>query len=138
MACASDILIASSNATFCLPEVKVGLIPATISPYVIRRCGEAAARELMLTGRKFTAREAERFMLSNRTVNEESLELESERRGSYIEGVVCKQPLHGGKGGGLGGPHGATRARNRVCSWSRPAEDRVESMRWATTRARTG
>lgn len=89
LSAACDLVIAETNTVFAFSEVKIGITPATISPYVIRRCGEAAARELMLTGRKFTAREAERFMLSNRTVNEESLELEIE---AYINHFTSSGP----------------------------------------------
>jgi methylglutaconyl-CoA hydratase len=64
---ACDIVLAEDNTVFAFSEVKLGISPATISPYVIRRCGEAAARELMLSGRRFTAFEAFRYQLVNRT-----------------------------------------------------------------------
>lgn len=46
---ACDIVIASQDASFCLSEVKIGLIPAVISPYVLRAMGERAARRYFLT-----------------------------------------------------------------------------------------
>src|SRR5882757_5405764 len=46
---ASDIAVASDAAGFCLSETRLGLIPATISPYVIRAMGERAARRYMVT-----------------------------------------------------------------------------------------
>ncbi len=59
LVCVSDIAIASSDAKLGLPEVRLGLVPALISPYVIQRLGLTRARELMLTGRRFGAQEAE-------------------------------------------------------------------------------
>jgi methylglutaconyl-CoA hydratase len=58
---ACDIAIAAEQASFCLSEVKIGLIPATISPYVIRTMGQNAARRYFLTAEKFSAREALRI-----------------------------------------------------------------------------
>ena len=55
---ASDIAIADDTTIFSFSEVKLGLIPATISPYVIRKIGGSRMRELMLTGRGFDAVEA--------------------------------------------------------------------------------
>ena len=56
-----DIAIASEQALFCLSEVKLGLIPAVISPYVIRAIGERAARRYMLSAERFDAAQACRF-----------------------------------------------------------------------------
>ena len=53
-----DIAIGSHNANFCLSEVKIGLIPATISPYVIAAMGERRARRYFLTAERFNAEEA--------------------------------------------------------------------------------
>ncbi|MFN3820939.1 MAG: enoyl-CoA hydratase-related protein [bacterium] len=55
---ACDVVVADDSAFFSFSEVKIGLIPACIAPYVIRRVGEGRARELFITGRRFTAREA--------------------------------------------------------------------------------
>ncbi len=60
---ACDIAIAADDAHFCLSEVKLGLIPATISPYVIKAMGENAARRYFLTAERFNAREALRIGL---------------------------------------------------------------------------
>jgi methylglutaconyl-CoA hydratase len=57
---ACDIAVAALEAEFCLSEVKLGLIPATISPYVIKAMGENAARRYFLTAEKFDAAEAYR------------------------------------------------------------------------------
>ena len=62
---ASDIVLAEKDTVFAFSEVKLGLTPATISPFVMARCGEAPARDLMLSGRKFTAQEAREYKLVN-------------------------------------------------------------------------
>jgi methylglutaconyl-CoA hydratase len=58
---ACDIAVAAEPANFCLSEVKLGPIPATISPYVIRAMGENAARRYFLTAERFSAGEAHRL-----------------------------------------------------------------------------
>jgi methylglutaconyl-CoA hydratase len=58
---ACDIAIAAGNAGFCLSETRLGLVPATISPYVIRAMGEQAARRYMITAERFDATEALRL-----------------------------------------------------------------------------
>lgn len=60
---ACDIAVTVDEANFCLSEVKLGLIPATISPYVIKAMGENAARRYFLTAERFTAEEALRIGL---------------------------------------------------------------------------
>ncbi len=71
---ASDISMAENNARFRFSEVQLGLLPATISPFVIRRIGEFYARELMLTGLEFDAAKALQAGLVNFTGNEKELE----------------------------------------------------------------
>ncbi|GIU24847.1 enoyl-CoA hydratase-related protein [Shewanella schlegeliana] len=56
--CCSDIAIANQRASFCLSEVKLGLIPAVISPYVTRAMGQRAARRYMLTAERFDVQKA--------------------------------------------------------------------------------
>lgn len=58
LAAACDIAVATSDAKFCLSEVRLGLVPAMISPYVLRRMGEAMARRYCLTAEVFDAAEA--------------------------------------------------------------------------------
>jgi methylglutaconyl-CoA hydratase len=71
---ACDIVIAEENTTFAFSEVKLGIAPATIAPFVIKRIGEFGAKELMMTGKRFKAREAEKWHLVNHAVNENVLE----------------------------------------------------------------
>jgi methylglutaconyl-CoA hydratase len=69
-----DFAYADDNTTFSLSEVKIGIVPACISPYVIKRVGEYGARELMLTGRRIKGKEAEHFRLVNKSLPAEELE----------------------------------------------------------------
>jgi methylglutaconyl-CoA hydratase len=69
-----DIAVASENATFCLSEAKLGLIPSVISPYVVRAIGARAARRYFLTAEIFTAAEAARLGLAHRCVPAEALD----------------------------------------------------------------
>ena len=58
---ACDIAVSVDSASYCLSEVKLGLIPATISPYVIRAMGPRAAHRYFLTAERFSAAEALRI-----------------------------------------------------------------------------
>src|SRR5262249_53403307 len=58
---ACDLVIAAEEAEFCLPEVRIGLVPAMISPYVARALGEPQTRRYMLTGERLAAPEAQRL-----------------------------------------------------------------------------
>jgi methylglutaconyl-CoA hydratase len=58
LASVCDVLVASDNVNFCLSEAKLGLLPATISPYVIRAMGEQASRRYFVTAERFTATQA--------------------------------------------------------------------------------
>jgi len=63
LACVSDIAIASSSAKFGLPETTLGIIPAQIAPFVVKRIGLTQARRLALTAARFNGSEAERLGL---------------------------------------------------------------------------
>jgi methylglutaconyl-CoA hydratase len=65
---ACDLAIASEDASFCFSEVKLGLIPAVISPYIIKAIGERAALSLFLTGEVFDAHRALELQLINQCV----------------------------------------------------------------------
>jgi methylglutaconyl-CoA hydratase len=71
---ACDIVVTSEAASFCLSEVKLGLIPATISPYVIKAMGDQAARRYFLTAERFDAREAHRIGFAHEVVPAEQLD----------------------------------------------------------------
>ncbi|MCK4385175.1 MAG: enoyl-CoA hydratase/isomerase family protein [candidate division Zixibacteria bacterium] len=71
---ACDIAIAAENAKFSLSEVKLGLVPACISPYVIRKVGEGRCREFFLMGERLTAQKALESGLVNHVVPLEELD----------------------------------------------------------------
>ena len=61
LAAVCDVLVAADAANFCLSEARLGLLPATISPYVIRAMGEQAARRYFVTAERFSAAQAHSF-----------------------------------------------------------------------------
>jgi methylglutaconyl-CoA hydratase len=61
LAAACDFVLAAEEAEFCLPEVRIGLVPAMIGPYLVRAMGAQAARRCMLTAERLPAREAHRL-----------------------------------------------------------------------------
>ncbi|NCP64270.1 MAG: enoyl-CoA hydratase/isomerase family protein [Paraglaciecola sp.] len=69
-----DMAIGSKLSKFCLSEVKLGLLPATISPYVIDAIGARAARRYFVTAEVFSARRARRLGLLSEAVTEEELD----------------------------------------------------------------
>ncbi len=69
-----DISIAAERAVFCLSEVRLGLIPAAISPYVVRAIGARASRRYFLTAERFDAAEALRLGLIHQVVPVDELE----------------------------------------------------------------
>ena len=69
-----DMAVAADTAGFCLSEVKIGLIPATISPYVIRAMGARAAHRYFLTGERFSAQEAHRIGYVHEVVDADGLD----------------------------------------------------------------
>ena len=71
---ACDMAVSVHSASFCLSEVKLGLIPATISPYVIRAMGARAAHRYFLTAERFSATEAHRIGFVHEVVSEEQLD----------------------------------------------------------------
>ena len=71
---ACDIVLAAEGASFALTEVRLGLIPAVIGPFVIRAIGESHARRFMLTGERFGADTARRIGLVHEVVPAETLE----------------------------------------------------------------
>lgn len=81
-----DMAVATRGATFALSEVKIGLVPATISPYVIRSIGERAARRYFLTAERFDAHRALQLGLISEIADEEALDGEVEQLVAAILG----------------------------------------------------
>ncbi|MDE3240419.1 MAG: crotonase/enoyl-CoA hydratase family protein [Paracoccaceae bacterium] len=69
-----DVAIGVASARFALTETRLGLIPATIGPYVVARMGEAMARRVFMSGRRFDAAEAVTLGLLARAVTAEDLD----------------------------------------------------------------
>ncbi len=78
---ACDMAYCSDDAVFSLSEVKIGIVPACISPYVIKRVGEYGSRELMLTGRRISGKEAEKYGLVNRSLPASELD-------AFVQSVI--------------------------------------------------
>ncbi len=79
---ACDFAYADSDTTFSLSEVKIGIVPACISPYVTKRVGEYGSKELMLTGKRFKGTEAEHRRLVNKSLPAAELE-------AHLESVIA-------------------------------------------------
>ena len=100
---ACDIVVASEDAFFQFSEVRLGLVPAVISPFCIRRIGASAARRLFLTGERITAAEARAIGLVDRVVASGELD-------RAVEEVVDSLLL--------GGPHALSEAKKLVSAVS--------------------
>ena len=86
---ACDIAVTTTTTSFCLSEVRLGLIPATISPYVIKAMGENAARRYFLTAEKFSAQEAHRIGFVHDVVGAESLDAHVD---AIVKALVTSSP----------------------------------------------
>ena len=78
---ACDFVYCADDTKFAFSEVKLGIAPATISPYVTKRIGEYGSRELMITGKRFTGKEAEWHRLVNKSMPAEELD-------AYVDELV--------------------------------------------------
>jgi len=74
LVCCADVAIATSQAKFSLPEVRIGLIAATISPYVVAAIGTRQARRLLITAASIDAAEARRINLIHDIVDAQQLD----------------------------------------------------------------
>ena len=74
LAAICDVLVAVEGATFCLSEARLGLLPATISPYVIRAMGAQAARRYMVTAERFSAAQAHALGMVHELVTPDTLD----------------------------------------------------------------
>ena len=79
LVCAADIVVAVETAHFCLSEARLGLMPATIAPYVIRALGEQASRRYFLTAEAFDCATAQRLGLVTEAVIPEELDTTVQR-----------------------------------------------------------
>ncbi|MFT6406694.1 MAG: methylglutaconyl-CoA hydratase [Arenicella sp.] len=84
-----DMAVASSSASFCLSEVKVGIAPATISPYVVAAIGARASRRYFLTAERFSADTAKSLGLVSEVASAEQLDSEIEK---FVLALLANSP----------------------------------------------
>lgn len=84
-----DIALAARSAKFSFSEVKIGVVPACIGPYVIKKMGEGKARELFITGERMTADRAHEVGLVNKVVEDDALDAEVE---ALIKSILSSGP----------------------------------------------
>jgi len=84
-----DIVIASEQANFCLSEVKLGLIPSVISPYVVKAIGERNSKRFFATAEKFDATEAKLIQLVHKIVPHNEL---TDQANDYINRILANGP----------------------------------------------
>ena len=89
LAAVCDIVVAARDAVFGFTEVRLGIVPAVISPYVVAKIGRSAARELFLTGARFSAARAREIGLVHTVVEREGLEGEVDR---VVDGLLACGP----------------------------------------------
>jgi len=87
-----DMAIATPKASFCLSEVKIGLIPAVISPYVVRAIGERASRRYFTTAERFDAATALQLgLISELAESEENADLRAKAQ-PLINAIIANSP----------------------------------------------
>jgi methylglutaconyl-CoA hydratase len=74
LAAVCDVVVATEDTTFGFTEVTLGIVPAMISPYVVRKIGLSAARELCLNGARFSATRAREIGLVHEVVPEQEID----------------------------------------------------------------
>ncbi len=84
-----DIAIASRSAIFSFSEVKIGVVPACIGPYVIKKMGEGKARELFITGERMRGDRAFEVGLVNKVVDDDQLDQDVE---DLIQSILSSGP----------------------------------------------
>src|SRR3954449_10127933 len=89
LAAVCDIVVADQAALFGFTETKLGILPAVISPFALAKIGQAAARELFLTGARFSARRAKEIGLIHDVVAKAELDATIER---YVMEVLTAGP----------------------------------------------
>jgi methylglutaconyl-CoA hydratase len=84
-----DIAVADEAAVFGFTETKLGILPAVISPYVLPKIGESAARELFLTGKRFSAARAKEIGLVHSVVARDGLDAAVD---GYVQELLSASP----------------------------------------------
>jgi len=100
LAAACDVLVAAEGVHFCLSEARLGLLPATIGPYVVRALGEQASRRYFVTAERFSAAEAHRLGFVHERVAAEALDAKVDEIAATLVAngpaavKACKQLVH--------------------------------------------
>jgi methylglutaconyl-CoA hydratase len=89
LAAVCDVLVASEAASFCLSEARLGLLPATIGPYVVRAMGEQAARRCFITAERFSATQALAMGLVHEVSSADQLDAQVDR---IVAALVANGP----------------------------------------------
>ena len=89
LVCVADIAVTDENAVFGLPEVRLGVAPSVISPFVIQRIGLTHTRELALTGQQFNGTVAQSYGLVNRAVASDQLDNTVH---TYLQAIQKSEP----------------------------------------------
>ena len=89
LAAVCDVLVAADHAGFCLSEAKLGLLPATIGPYVVKALGEQAARRYFCTAERFSAAEAHRLGFVHELCGADDLD---QRVAAIVAGIAANGP----------------------------------------------
>jgi methylglutaconyl-CoA hydratase len=109
LAAVCDIVVADERAVFGFTEVKLGILPGVISPFALAKIGRSAARELFLTGARFSAARAREIGLVHAVVPADDLDA---RVAQYVREVLTS------------GPEGVAAAKALIPKvWSRSARD---------------
>jgi methylglutaconyl-CoA hydratase len=88
----ADVVVADSEAHFAFSEIRLGIAPATISPFVVRKIGVSHARSLFVTGERFGAERAREIGLVHRVVSKDGLDAAVEQKvGELLEGGPVAQ-----------------------------------------------
>ena len=90
LAAVCDVLVAVDGVHFCLSEARLGLLPATISPYVIRAMGEPAARRYFVTAERFSAVQAQAMGFVHEVVGADALDAKVEE---IVATLVANGPM---------------------------------------------
>jgi methylglutaconyl-CoA hydratase len=89
LAAVCDVLVAAEGVQFCLSEARLGLLPATISPYVLRAMGEQAARRYFVTAERFDAATAQRLGFVHEVVAADALDAKVDE---IVQSLVANGP----------------------------------------------
>ena len=90
LAAVCDVLVAADGVQFCLSEAKLGLLPATIGPYVVKAMGEQAARRWFITAERFSAAQAQAIGFVHECVAPEALDAKVDE---LVAALVANGPM---------------------------------------------